>query len=89
MVAFLSLPVAAILAGLPRRRLLVVVAGVGALVCFTPILWALLSEPWTGVRWWRAIPLGTVERILGLAEVAVLLLLARWAATVKKPNLMP
>ncbi|WP_250000791.1 DUF998 domain-containing protein [Actinoplanes sp. M2I2] len=55
------------------------VGGVVSLLCFTPILWAVLAEPWTGVRWWRAIPLGGVERLLGLAEVLTLLLIAGWA----------
>jgi hypothetical protein len=49
-----------------------------SLLCFAPILWAVLAEPWTGVRWWRAIPLGGVERLLGLAEVVTVLLLAWW-----------
>ena len=40
-----------------------------------------MAEPWTGVRWWRAIPLGGVERLLGLAEVATVLLLAWWATS--------
>ena len=80
-VAFLSLPAAALLAGRRRPRgRAVVLGGAVALLCFSPILLALLAEPWTGVRWWRAIPLGTVERLLGLAEVVTLLLLARWAA---------
>jgi hypothetical protein len=81
-VAFVSLPVAALLAG--RRSpagagRLVVLGGVVSLLCLTPILWAVVSEPWTGVRWWRAIPLGGVERVLGLAEVLTLLLIAWWA----------
>jgi hypothetical protein len=66
-----------------RRLVRLGVATVAALVsflCFTPILWAVLAEPWTGVRWWRAIPLGAVERLLGLAEMATLLLLAWWAS---------
>ncbi|MEU4425885.1 DUF998 domain-containing protein [Actinoplanes sp. NPDC024001] len=87
LLAFLSLPVAALLAGAfglrrPAARTAataVLLAGAVSLLCFTPILWALLAEPWTGVRWWRAIPLGTVERLLGLAEVVTVLLLARWA----------
>ncbi|MBG0564678.1 DUF998 domain-containing protein [Actinoplanes aureus] len=87
LLAFLSLPVSALLAGASGLRrppvraaaITVLLAGVAALLCFSPILWALLSEPWTGVRWWRAIPLGAVERLLGLAEVATVLLLARWA----------
>jgi hypothetical protein len=80
-VAFLSLPVGALLAarrgGGPARW--VAAGGVVSLLCFMPILWAVLAEPWTGVRWWRAIPLGGVERLLGLAEVMTVLLLARWA----------
>ncbi|SHN46585.1 DUF998 domain-containing protein [Cryptosporangium aurantiacum] len=83
LLAFLSLPTAALLAAAPRRRergaRLVALGGWVSLLCFSPILWALLSEPWTGVRWWRAIPLGGVERLLGLAEVATVLILAWWA----------
>ena len=61
------------------RHRLVALGGVASLLCFSPILWALVSEPWTGVRWWRAIPLGGVERLLGVAEVVAALLLAWWA----------
>lgn len=83
-VAFLSLPVGALLAARPALRhggpaRWVAIGGVVSLLCFLPILWAVVSEPWTGVRWWRAIPLGGVERVLGLAEVVTVLLLARWA----------
>ncbi|GLY07147.1 DUF998 domain-containing protein [Actinoplanes sp. NBRC 101535] len=63
--------------GLPAR--VVAFGGVASLLCFAPILWAVVAEPWTGVRWWRAIPLGGVERLLGLVEVATVLLLAWWA----------
>ena len=90
--AFLSLPAAALLAAGPwlrrprwrRPARAVALAGVMSFLCFAPILWALLSEPWTGVRWWRAIPLGAVERVLGLAEVATVLLLAWWAGYAAK-----
>ncbi|MBM2618675.1 DUF998 domain-containing protein [Actinoplanes sp. LDG1-06] len=82
-VAFLSLPVAALLATARSWRdtgaRLVAFGGALSLLCFTPILWAVFSEPWTGVRWWRAIPLGAVERALGLVEVVTLLLIAGWA----------
>jgi hypothetical protein len=82
-VAFLSLPVAALLA--VRRRpgghaRAVAVGAVVSLLCITPVLWAILSEPYTGVRWWQAIPLGGVERVLALCEVLTVLLMARWAA---------
>jgi hypothetical protein len=87
LVAFLSLPAAAVLAGAPWLRrpsgrtaaALVVAAGVVSFLCFSPILWALVAETWTGVRWWRAIPLGGVERLLGLAEVGTVVLMAWWA----------
>lgn len=85
LLAFLSLPAGALLAAAPRRAhspaaRWVALGGIVSFGCFAPILWALVSEPWTGVRWWRAIPLGGVERALGLAEVATVLLLAGWAA---------
>lgn len=85
-VAFLSLPVGALLAAAPGRReggpaRWVAVGGVVSLLCFMPILWAVASEPWTGVRWWRAIPLGGVERLLGLAEVTTVMLMAWWAGS--------
>ncbi|MEV6599924.1 DUF998 domain-containing protein [Actinoplanes sp. NPDC051346] len=90
LVAFLSLPTGALLAAMPWLRgsnevraapaRSVALGGVLSLLCFAPILWALVSEPWTGVRWWRAIPLGGVERLLGVAEVVTVLLLAWWAA---------
>ena len=84
LLAFLSLPVAALLAGLRRPGArTVAAAGVVALLCFAPILAAVVAEPFTGVRWWRAIPLGSVERLLGLAEVVTVLLLARWAAVAR------
>ncbi|MEV6489521.1 DUF998 domain-containing protein [Actinoplanes sp. NPDC051633] len=93
LLAFLSLPAGAVLAGAPwlRRRsdrqatraaaVAVFLAGIVSLLCFSPILWALVSETWTGVRWWHAIPLGGVERLLGAVEVSTVLLLARWAFT--------
>ena len=46
---------------------------------FGIILGAVLLEPVTGVRWWRAIPLGAVERGLAVAEVFTVLTLGLWA----------
>ncbi len=89
-VAFLSLPVGALLAAARSLRSsaarLVAFGGAVSLLCFTPILWAVASEPWTGVRWWRAIPLGGVERLLGLAEVVTVLLIAWWAVRSTRPS---
>lgn len=85
-VAFLSLPVAALLARGPRP---VSFGGVLSLLCFMPILWAVVSESWTGVRWWQAIPLGGVERLLGLAEVLTVLAMAWWAIADRPSALRP
>jgi hypothetical protein len=87
-VAFLSLPVAALLSARGRLRdpqsrrpaLATGAAGMLALLCFVPIVVAFVAQPWTQVAWWRAIPLGGVERILGLSEVAAVLCLGWWAA---------
>lgn len=84
-VAFLSLPAAALLATArcwreaPARR--VGLGGVASVLAFSPMVWAVASEPFTGVRWWQAIPLGGVERVLGLAEVGTLLLIAAWTVS--------
>jgi hypothetical protein len=88
LVGFVSLPVAALLIGRPRLRherwrayaSWSAVLGTLSLLCFSPIVLAILAEPWTGVRWWRAIPLGAVERALALSEVATILALGWWAA---------
>jgi len=48
--------------------------------CIAPVAWAIASQPYTGVTWWRAIPLGAVERAIALTEVAIVLGLACWAA---------
>ena len=87
-VAFLSLPVAALLVARAWRRhprwgghaAATVTLGLLSLVCFAPIVVGVAIEPFTGVRWWRAIPLGAVERALALAEVATVVCLAWWSA---------
>jgi hypothetical protein len=82
--AFVSLPIAAILAGWAGRRSWwgrsSMLLGAVSLLAFAPIPIAYLAEPYTGVRWWRAIPLGLVERGLALSEVVAVLVLALWAA---------
>ena len=82
--AVVSLPIAAILVGWAGRRSCwgrsSVLLGVVSLLAFAPIPIAYLVEPYSGVRWWRAIPLGLVERGLALSEVVTVLGLALWAA---------
>lgn len=87
-VAFLSLPVAALLIGRTwwiRGRWRTQAAwtwalGLWSLLCFSPIVVAIAVQPWTGISWWRLIPLGAVERVLLISEVGIVLLLAWWAA---------
>jgi hypothetical protein len=86
-VAFICLPLAAILLartwlGHPGWRAyayLTLALGLLTLLSFAPIAGAFLLEPVTGVPWWRAVPLGAVERAVGLVEVATLVSLAWWA----------
>ena len=88
LVGFLSLPAAALLIGWawrgdPRWRGQAhrsLVLGLVCLLCFSPIAYAFLSQPVTGIRWWRAIPLGAVERVLAVTEVITVVALGWWAA---------
>jgi hypothetical protein len=86
-VAFLSLPLAAVIIARPwrhreRRRSTVVAFGFG--VC--SVLWvagigtAMLIGSGHGLPWYRVMPLGLVERGLAVTEVAALLSLGVWAA---------
>jgi hypothetical protein len=93
-VAFLSLPVGALLTGRawrahPRWRLHAGWTrglGLWSLLCFAPIVAAIVAQRWTGVPWWRAIPLGAVERVLAISEVGIVLGLAWWAASAAGPG---
>jgi len=93
LVAFVSLPAAAIALGWfwlrhPRWTGYArgTIAGAAlALMFFGVIVGAVLLEPVTGVRWWRAIPLGAVERGLAVAEVATILTLGLWARSAISP----
>lgn len=88
LVAFVSLPVAALLVARPwldagrwsaPARCAVAAAGL-SLVWLAPVVAAVLTEPWTGVRWWRAVPLGSLERLLGASELIGVVVLGWWAA---------
>lgn len=84
-VTFLSLPVAVML--LTRRR----AGGVGrgrarsafwlgaaSMTWFSPLIVAMLMAPRTGTPWFRAIPLGLIERGLVITEVSAVVALALW-----------
>jgi hypothetical protein len=87
-VAFLSLPAAALLTARAWRRAAPwrvhaswsSALAVLSLLCFAPIAVAIMAQPVTGVRWWHAIPLGVVERALAISEIATVLALGWWAA---------
>ena len=92
-VAFLGLPVAALLIGRRWRgdarwrgpAAVTTAFGILALLCFAPIAVAFVLHPFTGVPWWRAIPLGGVERVLALVEVVTVGYLGWWAIRAAAP----
>ncbi|GAA5071732.1 hypothetical protein HNP84_007835 [Thermocatellispora tengchongensis] len=83
-VAFASLPVAALLLTRPwwRRP----AARVAALLGLASLLWVagitavIVHAGLNGLAWWRVMPLGLVERGLAVTEVATVLALGAWAA---------
>ncbi|MFB9621806.1 DUF998 domain-containing protein [Nonomuraea helvata] len=86
-VAFLSLPLAAVIIARPwrhreRSRATLVAFGLG--IC--SVLWVvgiatvMVIGARQGLPWWRAMPLGLVERGMAVTEVAALLALGVWAA---------
>ncbi|GLZ43855.1 hypothetical protein Acsp06_00400 [Actinomycetospora sp. NBRC 106375] len=87
LVAFVALPVGALLIARRRRRdpdarpfrFGVRVLSWLALASFLPIVGAIAFRGVLGVPWWRAVPLGLLERGLALAEVVVVALLGLWA----------
>ncbi|WP_187414552.1 DUF998 domain-containing protein [Nonomuraea sp. PA05] len=87
-VAFLCLPLAAVIIARPwrhrvRSRATLVAFGLG--IC--SVLWVagigavMLVASGNGLPWYRVMPLGLVERGLAVTEVAALLTLGVWAAT--------
>ncbi|MBB5964398.1 DUF998 domain-containing protein [Planomonospora venezuelensis] len=87
-VAFLSLPLAALLISRPWRRhpewrgsaLAVTVLGLGSLLWVLGIAGAVVVAERSGLPWWRVMPLGLVERGMAVTEVAALVALGFWAA---------
>jgi hypothetical membrane protein len=75
-VAFVALPLAAILVGRATRSAWPVWLGVASLLWFAVILGAVAAQPFTGIRWWLAIPLGAVERGMLFTEVLAVTSLA-------------
>jgi hypothetical membrane protein len=98
MLAFIALPIAAMLLARPWLRDRVWGAharwtfgfGVLSALAFTPILYAILVNAVVGTSWWRVIPLGYVERLLVLTEVVAVLVAGVWAvAAAQRPAYRP
>ena len=84
-VAFLSLPIGVMLltrrrAGTAGRRSARATFWLGAasLAWLSPLIVAMLMAPRTGTPWFRAIPLGLIERGLVITEVSAVVALALW-----------
>ena len=94
LVAFLLLPAAGLGVGRAWRddvrwgRLAAVTRwlGVASLAWLAPILLGFALRPFTGVPWWRFVPLGLFERGLALTEVATVIVLGLWAARAARPG---
>ena len=100
LVTFISLPIGALIIAWAWRRderwrgyaLWTATAAAASLACLGVILGAFALQPLTGVRWWRAIPLGAVERSLAAAEIATMFILGWWAlkaAAAERPAAAP
>ena len=97
LIAFLSLPVAAVLLAAPWRRhdrWRVAASwtsrlGLVSMLWFVPILGALILNFATDVEWWRLVPLGLTERTLVLTEILVLVAMARWTLAAADHNRAP
>ena len=101
-VAFLCLPVAVMLltrrrspAADRRRRDHPVAArsafwlAVLSLAWFSPLVGALALSPITQTPWYRAVPLGLIERGLVISEVLAIIALGVWALTSTRPTPSP
>jgi hypothetical protein len=92
LVAFLSLPTAALLtvrvaraadrALQPNWRRSAVWTRGAALAswgCLSLLLYAIVQRFFTGIPWWRALPVGGMERLIALSDIVTLFALGSWA----------
>ncbi|SDG10938.1 Protein of unknown function [Lentzea fradiae] len=92
MLAFVSLPIAIILLARPwlrdrvwgRHARWTMASGLLSVVAFMPLLYAIVLAAVSDVRWWRVFPLGYIERILVIAEVAAVLVAGLWAISASR-----
>jgi hypothetical protein len=88
LVAFLSLPVGALLAtrgagarnpGWRRPAARARWAALVSCACLAPLVYAIGRGVLTDVAWWRVFPLGALERLIALSEVITMVTLGLWA----------
>ncbi|WP_158851571.1 DUF998 domain-containing protein [Saccharothrix deserti] len=97
LLAFIALPIAAMLLARPWRRDPVwggharwtFRLGVLSALAFTPILYGILVNLVVGTSWWRVLPLGYIERLLVFTEVVAVLVASVWAIAVARPAHRP
>jgi len=97
LVAFLSLPIAVLLAsrGAARRNpswrrpaTWTRWAAIAACACFSLLIYAIVQSFFTDTRWWRVFPLGGMERLIALSDVVAVFALGAWAR-IAQPGLAP
>lgn len=88
LVAFLSLPTAALLAcrGAARRNpswrrpaALTRWAALASWATLSLLFYAVAQSFFTHISWWRVFPLGGMERLIALAEIVAVFAMASWA----------
>ncbi|MEQ3550437.1 DUF998 domain-containing protein [Pseudonocardia nematodicida] len=55
-----------------------VLAAVASVLWLSPFVIGVFSAPYTGVPWWRFVPIGLVQRGLALTEVVAVVVIALW-----------
>jgi len=94
LVAFLCLPVAVLLLTRHGRAMSAAARiacwlGAASSAWFLPLVGAWLLSPITGTPWYRAVPLGLVERGLAVCEVAAVVALGVWVLTAARRSPVP
>ena len=95
--AFLALPAGALLAARARWRnpgwrtpaAWTRATAWLSVAALCPLFYAVGVHLLTGRAWWRVLPLGAVERLLGLTEVVVVLVLGWWAVRAHSVSTAP
>lgn len=86
-VAFVSLPIAALIIARPWRHpewrssaVIAYVLGIGSALVIAGMATVMWIGSRSGLAWWQVMPLGLAERVLAGVEVATLVALGVWAS---------